>query len=253
MVKGAIGLLSASGLPDHIVNGFLNCVDNLEGEEKTNARKACNLLIYWASCRYYDRSEVFKCSRIIRALGYTALADKLEIDRTAARISEQGNELIALVIKRKSGFIQELRRIPGAKETGVCIGNKAEWKMPLSSKNYFLTLLGVYYGGDLACGDSSIWTIPRKSYYELKGFRNPVPAAVPAIPVAPKDPVVTIQTDYVTGIIRVQTPFDAGYVEALKKAVPYTHRRWTGDRWEFKLQYDKVIRGLIQTHFRMTA
>ena len=63
MVQEALGLLQASDLPDNIVDAFLKVVNN----KRRNARKGSNILVYWASCNYQDRAEVFKCSKIIRA------------------------------------------------------------------------------------------------------------------------------------------------------------------------------------------
>lgn len=256
-IQSAIGLLSASDLPDYIIDGFLSCVDNLEGKEKKDARRACNLLIYWASCHYYDRDEVFKCSRIIRALGYEALADKLETDRTAARLEERGDILRVLVNKRKSCFFRDLKRIPGSKMTGKIAGDKAEWEFPINEKRHFMAVLGCYYGGELACDTTSVWLIPRTTFRDVMSFRSkpvaPKPAVVvPAATPAPKPKQdIILKTDFLNGVLEVFTPFNAGYIEALKKAVPYKYRRWTGSCWVIDLAYSKAIRDLLDAHFNV--
>jgi len=88
-VMDTLGLLAVSNLPDHLIDAFLTLVNN----DHTNARKASNLLVYWASAHYADRDEVFKCCALIRSLGYTELADKLEVDRTEAMILDKGDHL----------------------------------------------------------------------------------------------------------------------------------------------------------------
>ena len=109
MVKNALGLLAISGLAEVLLDAFLKVVSN----DHTNARAGCNLLVYWASAHYKDRDEVFKCSAIIRALGYIELADKLEIDRTVGHIDDKGDHLVAFVGYRR-GFQNDMDRIPGA-------------------------------------------------------------------------------------------------------------------------------------------
>lgn len=245
-VMNAIGLLQASGLPEHIIDEFLSCVDNLEGAEKNNARKACNLLIYWASCRYYDRDEVFRCSAIIRALGYDTLADKLEIDRTAARIEEKDGFLHVLVGK-KYRFVRDLRRIPKIEETGEVSGDKTGWKVPLSEKDHFMAVLGLYYGNELACGGSRVWVIPHKRISDVLYFRTQHSVQPAPIPTPAPTPKVFIKV--MPGYAKVFTPFNADYINALKQVVPFRHRRWTGECWEVTLVYLNAVKSLIHTHY----
>ena len=201
-IKVALGLLQASGLPKHIIDGFLACVDNLEGEEKDNARKACNLLIYWASCCYHDRDVVFCCASIIRALGYSTLADKLEIDRTSARIEDKGDRLHVMVGK-KMVFVRDMKRIPGATKTDEVSGDKTGWVIPVEQKDHFMAVLGYHYGNGLACGGGNVFIIPYKGLRDLMYFRRrpaaqaistpvptPVPVSVPSVSVEKENPIL---------------------------------------------------------------
>lgn len=244
-VMNAIGLLQASGLPEHIIDGFLSCVDNLEGAEKNNARKACNLLVYWASCRYYDKDEVFRCAAIIRALGYGTLADKLEIDRTAARIEEKEWVLNVMVPSRDSRFLRDLHRISGTQKTDEVSGNKIGYTVPIHEKDHFMAVLGLHYGNELACGGGKVWVIPRKRISDVLYFRTqqtptPTPATVPT-------PKVFIKV--MPGYAKVFTPFNANYINALKQVVPFRHRRWTGECWEVTLVYLNAVKSLVHTHY----
>lgn len=236
-IKVALGLLQMSGLPDHIVDGFLGFVDNARGQEKENARKACNLLVHWASCHYDNKDEVFRCSALIRALGYEDLANKLEIDRTVARIEDRGNTLHVLV-GTQIRFEKDLLLIPGATRTDEKVGGKSGWTIPIAQEGHFLAVLGLHYGGGLACGGGkSIWVIPHKRFSDVMAFRQK--------PARPNEISLTVAS----GKVEIHTPFDADFKDALKHAIPFWNRRWTGTAWEVDLRHLAVIKGLIQTHF----
>jgi len=242
-VQVALGMLTVSGLPDRIIDGFLACVDNAEGHEKVDARRACNILVYWASCHYDDQNEVFRCSAVIRALGYDDLADKLEIDRTVARIEDLGTHLYVLV-GNKIGFERDLLQIPGAKRTGGKVGSKYGWEIPIAESDHFHAVLGLHYGGGLACGGKQrVWTIPYKKYNDVLAFRQKVPAQ------NPNGITVTV----VGSKVRVRTPYNEGFKNDLKAKVPGRSRRWTGDCWELDMWCLTLAREMVKQHFGATV
>jgi len=173
MVNQALGLLAFSNLPSHIIEGFIKLVNN----DFHNARLASNLLVYWASGHYGDKEEVFKCSRIIRALGYTKLADKLETDRTMAHIQTEADYLVAFV-PDNFRFRRDMEQIPGIEVfrdqemRQAKRKSKVGWTVPHKEKEHLLTILGVHYGGDLMSGDGKVSDIPRKRLSDLLAIRN---------------------------------------------------------------------------------
>jgi hypothetical protein len=243
-LKNALGLLAVSKLPDHIIDGFLSLV----GNNHANARKACNILIYWSSAHYDDRDEVFKCCTIIRALGYVELADKLETDRTVVTLLDKGKYFEAYT-PTKHPIPRDIERIPGVEplidpddqfKRQLKRGHKVGWKVPKAQGNYLMTVLGYYLGGKLSCGTAGIRTISPKRYGELLAFRRPTMPTAPTTGDNYKGyPVHYARGDAVivqlpTGKLGVYTPYHPQFIEGLKKAVPYRWRGWNPQyrRWE---------------------
>ena len=204
-IKNALGLVACSDLPEPITEGFLKLVNSSKGECHANARVACNLLVYWASCHYDSQDEVFKCSAIIRTLGYTELADKLEADRTVAIVREHSDHL-EVFVPEKYRFTSDMKGIPGTESlttteqspTGqdvpkrIKVGRKVGWKVPLDQKDYFEAVLGFHCGNELACGDGKIWKIPRKSWYDIKTFKFPVKQGPASTTTAPANGAIRL-------------------------------------------------------------
>lgn len=255
-VMVALGHLAASELPDHIVDGFLNLVDNTH----VKARLGCNLLVYWASAHYDDRDEVFKCSKIIRALGYEELADKLEADRTTATVRYLPDKL-EVFVPDKFTLERDMRAIPGvakmleADGSQVKQGRKIGWTVPVEQTAHFETVLGVHCGGELACGTKGIYTIPRKRWADLQVFRQPKNAPAPAgqTPTAtlPDGGVVQILPTS-NGRLEIHSPFNAAFKDALKAQVPYKQRSWTGTCWAVSASYLETVKTLIKLHYGVT-
>jgi len=258
-IKNALGLLACSDLPEHIQDGFLKLVNTKGGEPHANARLACNLLVYWASAHFDNRDEVFKCSAIVRTLGYTELADKLEADRTVAIVREHSDHIEAF-IPDKYRFRGDMRDIPGAEaltttessptgdtvEKPLKVGRKVGWKVPIAEKDYFLTVLGYHCGGDLACGDGRIWKIPNKRWADLRPFKAPAQATTGT---APANGSIRLE-DTPNGHVRVFTPYNTDFITDLKK-IPWKQRRWNPNArcWEVGKKYEGRAKELIKTHY----
>jgi len=261
-IKNALGLLACGDFPEHIEEGFTKLVNTKDGEPHANARVACNLLVYWASCHYDERDEVFKCSAIIRTLGYIELADKLEADRTVAIVREHDDHL-EVFIPAKYRFTSDMKDIPGTEtlldhETGPTgqpvekprkVGRKVGWKVPIKEKDYFLTVLGFHCGGELACGDGKVWKVPRKTWYDLRPFKTPAKATTST---APSNGAIRLEATS-NGHFRVFTPYNTDFIVDLKK-INYKHRRWNPkDRcWEVEKKFETEVKGLITKHYGVT-
>lgn len=256
-IKNALGLLVCSFLPQHIEDGFMKLVHNTDGKPHANARVACNLLVYWASCHYDQRDEVFKCSAIIRTLGYEELADKLEADRTVAIVREHDDH-IEVYIPAKYRFTNDMKAIPGAEALTVTessptgepfekpkkVGRKVGWRIPIKEKDYFLAVLGYHCGNEMACGDGNIWKVPNKTWRDLRPFKQgPVTTALGAVRLE----------DTSNGHFRVFTPYNNDFITDLKK-INYRQRRWNpNDRcWEVKKAHEAEVKALITKHYGVT-
>jgi len=256
-VKVALGLLAVSGLPDHIIDAFLRQVDN----NHVNARQGCNLLIYWASCNYQNWEEVFKCSAVIRALGYTELADKLEIDRTVASLRPTvAGQFLEVFVPDSFAFRHDLMRIAGIKPlpdkdeetpTGQPTGQQAKrgskygWLVPASGKAHLDCVLGVYYGGDMACNETGVFQIPRRRRWDLDKFLPQQNAPAPTA----KSRGIWLAVTTNGRRLEIHTPFLTAFKDALKNVIPPKDRSWTGHNWEVDLRHRQTIEGLIRTHF----
>jgi len=256
-VRVTLGKLAVSDLPDEVIEGFLAVVDN----NNVNARLGCNLLVKWASAHYNDREEVFKCSAIIRDLGYVALAEKLEMDRTKATIIDRGTHLDVFV-SGKSQLMRDFRAIPGVEplmdpDTGfkqqTKRGHKTGWKVPVKQEAYLECVLGIH-GMTLVSGTKGIRVLPRRRVYDLIQFKRPsTPTVNPDGRVIlyslPGKPVqVTAEAN---GLIAVSTPYLESFKEDLKKQVPYLHRQWDGMKrcWLISISYLPTMKGLIDRWF----
>lgn len=240
-VKVSLGRLSASGLPEDIIDGFLAVVDN----HHTNARAACNLLIKWASANYDNRDMIFKCSAIIRALGYDELANKLEDDRTTATIRTLTDHVEAF-IPDKYNLERSVTAIPGAVKLDTKLGRKIGWSIPLNQVNHFEAVLGFHCGGELACGDArGIRTIARRRWTDVLAFRNP---AAPPAPVQCPVQIVPLGNR-----LEVYSPYNSDFITALKANVPCRDRRWTGRCWEVSPLFRNVVVTLVSTHYGVSV
>lgn len=260
-IKNALGLLAVSELPEHIQDGFLKLVNTKGGEPHANAREASNLLVYWASAHFDTRDEVFKCSAIIRTLGYTELANKLEADRTVAIVREHTDHIEAY-IPDKYRFKGDLRDIPGAKPLTVTessptgdtvekpkkVGRKVGWSIPIKEKDYFLTVLGYHCGSELACGDGRIWKIPFKRWSDLRKFKFPDEPKKTTSKAPANGSIRLVPTS--NGHFQVFTPYSYDFKEDLKK-IPYRERRWNAGAtcWEVAKKHEARVKALVKTHY----
>lgn len=57
--------------------------------------------------------------------------------------------------------------------------------------------------------------------------------------------------DLVSGALAITSPYDAGFVAALKATIPASDRKWDGDRkqWMVSAQFGSQVAGLIEQHY----
>lgn len=246
-VQEALGLLAFAGLADHVVDSFLKLVNN----DHTNARKGCNLLVYWASAHYDAQDEVFKISKIIRALGYTELADKLEIDRTVVSLQDKGdpNYLIAFVPERNRSR-QDIERVPGIEALRTYEGrqekrgSKIGWKVPRVEQAHFECVLGVYFGGSLMVGLTGITTVPRRRLSDILAFRTP------SLQAGAQAQVGNIRLSVVGNTLEVYTPYHQGFISDIRAL---RGRRWEANKkcWVVPLSDEGAIKAMILRHYNV--
>lgn len=264
-VLDTLGLIACSNLTPHIVDAFLKLVNN----DRVNARKGCNLLVYWASCNYADRDEVFKCSALIRTLGYTALAEKLETDRTEGIVLDK-NDHLEVFLPSKQPLDRDLKRIPGAMpfikkdlelnghvtETRIKKGHKVGWVIPKTEEEHFECVLSVHMGGKLFCGTKGLRTITRRQWAALLKYRKPTPTTQQETTqqlnlrlrrvILAEDPIFI--TEGMGDKLRVITPYNGDFIFKLKLKVPYKYRAWDSFNkwWEVSREYQQTILQLVQ-------
>ena len=254
-VKVAIGKLAVSGIPDDIIDGFLGVVNN----DYVNARHGCNILVKWASAHYSDRDVVFQCSGVIRALGYTELADKLEDDRTAATLRYFADHIEAFVPELYT-LDRDLQKIPDSTPLGTKLGRKVGWSIPIERQGHFEAVLGVHLGGKLAGGTKGVFTIPPKRWNDVWKFLQPTPAPVAPAPVAAPAPVQAtlpivgnVQVLVAHGMLEIYAPFNRTFIDALKTTIPTRDRRWNGRCWVVSPLFRASVANLINTHYGVSV
>ncbi len=262
-VKLALGHLAVSNLPDSVIDGCLALVHN----NQTDARKFCNLIIYYASANYNNRDEVFKCSAIIRCLGYVVLADKLEADRTSAVILDKGDVLNVFLPDqpRISNAVRALKgsdtltedvqdEMPvlgddgprGTHKERVKQGRKLGWIVQKANLTHLECILGVYIPNELISYGGAIRKIAKRTRYELLAF---------TVPAAPKPTIDSMLIVRGNGRMDVKTPYNGQFVADLKFKVPYRDRTWNPNArvWDVASHHFQTVRDLIQIYFQETV
>ena len=230
----ALGVLVQSGLPMHIVDSVL--------ARRPNTRKAANVVVYWASANHTSRDIVLACAGIVRYLGFTTLADKLERDRSDIRFETDGAR-INIFTKRHDGFNRGLRRL-GARMVRHERGRFKCWAVPSSSKDKLIVLAGVHFGGLKCFADEGIFTIEPKTWADFDAMFPARPTAAPA-PAPATNLGITLTTS--GKVIRLDTPFDAAFVAAIRRV---RGRRYEGGSINsFPSRCRQRVTDLVQTYF----
>lgn len=243
-IENALGVLVA-GMDDGLFPAEIVAhLASLKGD----ARVFTNTLVLYTSANG-QRNVVLAAARAIRYLGYTGMADKLEIDRVKARIQKmEDDDAILLTVIRSARSAADLRSIPGVTETSEKEGAKAIWRVPASEEEHLLVVLGVHFGGGLMIvAGRGIFQITRKSPEDLHRFRH--------LRQSPNSHdhkryylASAIWVDVGPDFIFVRTPFEESYLTALKEAVPPQDRTWVGC-WRIRSTHLERVKNLLKDHF----
>lgn len=248
MLMRALGLVAASPLPGEVKAEVI--------KHKHNARDVCNQLIYHASANYRDKVTVLAVSPIIRALGYTTLADKLEADRTrlTLRVMPDGN--LDVRTPYSPSCYRDMRNVAGHRWLQKPRG--CNWIIPADKREHVMLVLGVHFGNEDASTEDGVIHIPRKTWIELRDFVNPPKPAMPLFtpPTAAANPVPTkavagCQVVDKTDRVCVHTPYNMAYIIEIKKVAG---RKWnaTDKCWEVPLVAKSQVLDIIKTVYGVT-
>ena len=155
----ALGALAVSGLDSHVIDEVL--------ARGNDARQVCNWLVYWASANYTDKKIVLGCTPIIRLLGYTSLADKLEQDRSTVRLVVKADE-IEVYFPWEDTTIQGLKMLNGVTLRDPKTNRFKCWAVPPETRDSLAILLGVAFGNEychvVKDGEPETYTIDAASW-----------------------------------------------------------------------------------------
>ncbi len=257
----ATGSLAVSALPDEIIDAVLAQID------KTNAREACNILVYYCSAHYEDRDTVFQVAAIVRDFGYGELADKLEEDRTKVSIrkgDDNGTEVIIVGVsqdkwKARNDFlkVKGSRKMP--KE-----GRKYRFAFPADDKTKLLVecILGYHYGnllatvseGFLGKDRTGITHVPRRSWSDLEAFRRPQTAGTTKVATTSSDKGGAVRIVDPGGNRKIEfwSPYNQSWLDAMKTQINWRSRKWTGSCWTFDRAVIDTVKALAQAHYSVT-
>jgi len=242
-VATAMGSLAISDLPENVIDAII--------AKKANARKACNILVYWASAHYDDRDMIFKCSAVIRDFGYTELADKLEEDRTKVSLRIIDQNIIVSMSIRKWDAEKDFRLIPGAQQLSKA-GHKYRWSFPIDQKANVETVIGYYYGKQLAFMEdgffnnqgSTVYMVPARTWQDLVALQKDQNSPVLKV-------VHIVDPDPLSKTFEFLSPYNGDWLSAMKETIPYSSRKWNRNNksWVFKRKYIDEVRDLAKTHY----
>lgn len=267
MLRMALGLLAASPLPGELKLGVL--------QHKHDAQEVCNRLVYHASVNYNQKTVVLVVTPIIRALGYTVLADKLEVDRTKLSVRLLDTNEFEVKTPFNQNCRSDLRRIPGARWSIIPGKDRSGlWLVPATEREHLFLVLGYHYANESASTEQGVIQIAAKTWHDLWAFRNPpipqqtvLPVALvsnsfgfvpnPVVPVVPVvAPVAVVKPvcrlEDRSDCVRVFTPFKVAFLVEIKK---FKTRRWNGtDKcWEVPVADRQLVADLIANLYGETV
>lgn len=244
------GSLMASDLPMSMVDAVLAQID------RQRTRKACNILVYYASARYQDRETVFQIASIIRDFGYGLLAEKLEQDRTKVQLHKDkdpdGNLRLILDLKNEKWEAQrELRTLAGHTRTRKK-GRHFCWTFPEDALEMVECILGWLYGdvfaqvsvGIFGSAKQGITRIPRQSWADLQALRS---AALP--PTSSTGSGTTVRIVDQGGRFQFFSPYNSVWLTEMKSCIRYKDRAWNGSCWMFSSAVLPVVKRLAKIHY----
>lgn len=223
-----------------------------------NGREACNILVYWASAHYEDRDKVCACAQVVRAFGYTALADKLEEDRSRIHLFHdpaQPDTLVLRTVRMKYSFQMELAR----HTKGVRVGTRGHYEVyhvPAESLSKLEILLGAHCGGELAATKKDLLGAKHDGVVKIKRCRlsdldtlNQKQTGGALAAFGGKGPVRLSKSG---SAVAFTSPYNGGWLAAFKNSVPLRDRRWDGSTWIVEASHEQTLKDLALQFFGVT-
>ena len=237
-----------------------------------------NLLVKWASANYRDRDSVLSVTPIVRALGYEALANKLESDRSVVSVvTVDASKLNSYIPQSNTLHVKgpfdwdtqkAFRSIPGVRYQRY--GRDKGWYMEPKCAELALAILGRWFAGELCSVDETDevildWNPKAKKAIALsQTTADQVQAIRDALfPPAPSNGNggnggnggrkttangKSIEVVVENGRILTFTPYNSDFIASVRIL---KGRKWHPDRkcWSVPSDMDAAIRQLIQRHY----
>lgn len=242
MCQLALGkLLSVADMfEDEVLDAALDLGEEAQHKPQ-KARNFSNLLIKWASSNFRDRTKVLQIASIVRCLGYDALADKLEQDRTVFTITSGGDTFCAVVPNRTNRWFLPNIEKAGFKSEVNESGKKVTIHFKSDQRDLFMKFAGHYYGRKLAIDEEGNWF--QIQFVALRDFLRALPSSQKNLPC-----MWTVERK--GQWLHVRTPYNTQWITDLKR-IPYRHRKW--DRkarcWLVSTTYEARVVELCQKYF----
>jgi hypothetical protein len=261
-LEEATGSLAASELPDNVIDAVLEHID------RSDARSACNILVYYCSAHYDDRDTVFRVSAIVRDFGYEELADKLEEDRAKVSIrigDDNGKPILVVGLSTDKWQIsRDLTRYAGGRRDGK-VGRKYRFVFPLDAdtKRRLQIILGYHLKGELALVEqgyfnakiTGIIKIPVRSWHALQSVRQPKKPSTPPAPAArPATGAVRIVDHGGNSKVEFWSPYSQAWLDDMHSRIAYGRgdKRWDGSKWVFNRKALPILKELALKHYGVT-
>lgn len=250
MVEEALGHLFASGLAEPVKSAARSL--------KNNPRDLCNILLWWSSA-HLDQSEVvLDCAKVVTALGFVSLGERLRERNTDVIFSEapDGSRDIILRCRSRARLLFQMKRVREATPVSREGRFKFGWRFPAARKDLVWTILGEEFGDRWATvppsipgGTSEVIKIPARTSWDVRAaFRLAYPPEKRAG--APKkDEIVRPGKP---GWLEVHTPHrNFAFVSEFKAAIPHQSRSWSYDQmcWRVESHFENTTRTLVAKHF----
>jgi len=237
MLQKALGALVMSGLDSVVVDAVL--------ERKGDARTVCNWLVYFASAHYTDKPKVLSVTPIIRLLGYTTLADKLEKDRSRVILTNTPDGWVEVECPRNEMLARGASRLGAQMRRHPSSGRFKCWAFPADQKPSLALLLGVAYPNEYCFVDGTTFVIDAATW---QTFLASLPTKVVTAPTNTNIvPTGKVWAEDKGTYFVLHTPYNPGFVGAVRSV---RGRRYEGgDANSFPMTVKPDVANLVHQFY----
>ena len=248
------GSLAVSGLPDNVMDAVLHYID------RGDARKACNVMVYYASAFAHERDIILKVAAVMRDFGYSTLADKLEEDRSQATLNRTADEgWIRIGVRKKLvyGKMKLLNEIKGACPLGAK-GPWEVWEIPNIPENqeFVEAIIGfclhdkpiLVRAGFFGAPKTGVIKTPHRTFADLAKFTGKKRRNQQSLYTAG---AVSIVDNGAGSQFEFWSPYNAGWLAEMKSSIPSKFRRWNGRCWIIHRKFIATIQTLAQRYYNV--